>query len=871
MSINQDYAQFLASFASDKFRALWPAQAHVLQCYAAEFTSKPDVAIELPTGAGKTLIALLIAEAWRQEDKKVAILSANKTLARQMMQEAQALTIPAVLMEGKGSAIPAADKRAYQRKRSIAVMNYWVYFNQNPILDPADLLIMDDAHLAEHCLHSLYSVEIDRHMHESLFKTLITELRSRFPEYPVLDDALADDAPATFTGELLSFLDQAEVADRFREIVDASPYLQTDTDLNFRWRRVRHQLREANIYVSQNALWIRPYIYPLIANPQYEQTQQRLYMSATVGDPSDLSRRLGTKSIEKIPVPPEYMEKTAGRRFVIMGTMEEEELSTRVEAILSTALRIHPKSVWLCSSKAEALAYQARISEWLNSHGFVGHPTWLLTPLGEEIDEFKKAPCGHLFVAGRFDGMDFRADECRVVVVTTLPRATNLQEAFIAAHLRDASFMKKRLNQRIVQALGRCNRSDEDFGLYILANQRFATHFSSESNREGLPRNIVAEIDMAQDSAESNLEKLVKEVEEFLRGDFTLYDSMMQSYFNDVPAQPISRATVPDTSFEEVRGWTALFDSQNYQIAANRFEECWTAFRDTPLRELGAFHGWHWAKALYLQSRLGEPAAEEKSLRVLEEAITHGGQSGWFNRMRASLNRARRSPTLIQEAAQLDYAAAVVQTFDDLLERLGTKGDRFERWCSSLTEQLTGDNHSQYQEGLEKLGQLLGYRAVRPRNNAAADCLWRGVFGNAREIITFEAKIEHDASQQVAARDIGQAHNQRFRAEREYSGFTVRATIVTHLMSLTSDAESAAGSIKILEKEAVLYLWNRLKLLLSRYRDGWSLDNIAARLDAAEAIRAYLPKTGWLIKVLDADQRFITAVQLCADWPWCYR
>jgi len=85
MSISRDFDEFLTSFKSNKFQALWPAQTHVLRCYAADFTSKRDVAIELPTGAGKTLIALLVAEAWRQENKKVAILSANKTLARQMM------------------------------------------------------------------------------------------------------------------------------------------------------------------------------------------------------------------------------------------------------------------------------------------------------------------------------------------------------------------------------------------------------------------------------------------------------------------------------------------------------------------------------------------------------------------------------------------------------------------------------------------------------------------------------------------------------------------------------------------------------------------------------------------------------------------
>jgi superfamily II DNA or RNA helicase len=91
MPIIRDYSSssFLASFSSSKFQALWPTQAHVLDTYNGAYTSAPDVAIELPTGAGKTIIALLIAEAWRQEGKGVAVLSANKTLARQMKREAR--------------------------------------------------------------------------------------------------------------------------------------------------------------------------------------------------------------------------------------------------------------------------------------------------------------------------------------------------------------------------------------------------------------------------------------------------------------------------------------------------------------------------------------------------------------------------------------------------------------------------------------------------------------------------------------------------------------------------------------------------------------------------------------------------------------
>src|SRR5439155_15044717 len=136
----------------------------------------------------------------------------------------------------------------------------------------------------------------------------------------------------------------------------------------------------------------------------------------------------------------------------------------------------------------------------------------------------KAAKQGHLFVAGRFDGMDFKADECRLVVVTTLPRAINLQEEFISAYLRDAGFMKRRTNQRIVQALGRCNRADDDFGVYVLADRRFASHFGLESNREGIPSNMVAELDMAQDNAEIDETNLSNKVAAFLRQDFKSYD-----------------------------------------------------------------------------------------------------------------------------------------------------------------------------------------------------------------------------------------------------------------------------------------------------------------------------------------------------------
>lgn len=279
-------------------------------------------------------------------------------------------------------------------------------------------------------------------------------------------------------------------------------------------------LCEANIYMSAKSIWIRPYIYPLINNDQYLNTTQRLYMSATIGEPSDLSRRLGVRQVEKIPVPDELTERTNGRRLIVMNRIEDEDIPLRLQRVILAALQKCPKSVWLCTSNTEAEKYKQIVAEWLNKNGFVGHPTWKLTSLGNEIEQFKTSPKGHLFVGGRFDGMDFEGDECRLVVLTTLPRAINVQEEFLCGYLRDAGFMKRRLNQRIIQALGRCNRGPDDYAIYVLIDRRFATHFGRDSNRQGLPCNIMAQIDMAEDMAEEDIESVEAKVLTFLDGNF---------------------------------------------------------------------------------------------------------------------------------------------------------------------------------------------------------------------------------------------------------------------------------------------------------------------------------------------------------------
>src|SRR5215471_17659944 len=153
------------------------------------------------------------------------------------------------------------------------------------------------------------------------------------------------------------------------------------------------------------------------------------------------------------------------------------------------------------------------------------------------------------------------------------------------------------------------------------------------------------------ETAEKDLCRLIRS---FLKEEFSSYDAELQRYSEALPT-PKPVTPLVETSANEVIGWAALFANQNYDLAADRFEECWTVCESGNLVETGAFWKWNWAKAVFLQSFLGNPTARAKALELADEAIKRGGISSWFNRLRGSVNRARAKAAKAQPLAN-EYA-----------------------------------------------------------------------------------------------------------------------------------------------------------------------------------------------------------------------
>lgn len=98
-----------------KFPDVLPHQAVMMKAYAEKSIEMPDVALQLPTGSGKTLVGLLIAE-WRRRkfNERVVYLCPTKQLVYQVAEQAnEKYGLSVATFVGKQRNFSPVDKADY--------------------------------------------------------------------------------------------------------------------------------------------------------------------------------------------------------------------------------------------------------------------------------------------------------------------------------------------------------------------------------------------------------------------------------------------------------------------------------------------------------------------------------------------------------------------------------------------------------------------------------------------------------------------------------------------------------------------------------------------------------------------------------------
>lgn len=293
-------------------------QADMLRAYVSN-QSEPDLALELPTGSGKTLVGLLIAE-WRRRkfQERCVFLCPTRQLVHQVVAQAhEKYGIEATGFVGSQRGYPESDKSRFLAGDTIAITTYSSLFNTNPFFRDVQTLIFDDAHSAENYVTSFWSLNIKRFESPVVFESVWSALEKHMRYYdrtrydyrddPQLDTVFVNKLPTpallTIKDNLISLLDEQLSVDQ--------------GELYFKWIMIRDHLLACHLYYSAHSILIRPLTPPTKSFDPFLQAKQRIYMSATLGEGGDLERIFGRERIHRIPAPEGWDKQGVGRRFIV--------------------------------------------------------------------------------------------------------------------------------------------------------------------------------------------------------------------------------------------------------------------------------------------------------------------------------------------------------------------------------------------------------------------------------------------------------------------------------------------------------------------------------------------------------------------------
>lgn len=702
------------SFSRRKFPSEMPHQRAIIETYMKQALGESDVALQLPTGSGKTLVGTMIGE-WRRRkfEERVVYLCPTRQLVNQTVAQCRNHYGMEVLgFTGSKKHYAPGDIAEYRQGRKIAVTTYQSVFNVNPFFHDAETIIVDDAHAAENYIGNMWSVEINasEKTHKPLHQALANILK---PHIGRLDFSILN-------GDVKSFADTgwvdkipspvlSQVLDAFVETCDEHT---ADTELNFSWRLIRDNLAACHVYLSYRGLLIRPLIPPTWTLNAFEGARRRIYMSATLGEGGDLERLTGREKIYRLAAPEGHNLETVGRRFFLFPGMSLQDEET--ENLRTSLIKKAGRAIVLTPSQKAADQVIGQIKKSL------GFTVFSAVDIEESKSAFVGSENAVAVMAGRYDGIDFPNDECRLLCVEDLPKAANLQERFISKKMGAELLLNTRIQTRVLQAIGRCTRSLQDYSAVFITGNELQDYLSDKNKRCHLLPEFQAELDFGIEQS------LAVDVSDFLEN----FDIFLENGddWRDVEADivtatkakqrkpfPASEELTATVSME-VKFQKALW-ACDYDGALRHAKGVLEELRSPELRGYRAL--WHYlagAAALQL-SKQGIDSAAAVAKEQFKAAIKAATNLPWTSSL---LPPAELSEVVSIEDQELGRQ---IERIEAKLLALGTTQDRrFSRAEKRILEGL--QNNDGFEQAQLELGQMLGFIAGNTEIDAAPDPWW---------------------------------------------------------------------------------------------------------------------------------------------------
>ncbi|QRY43503.1 DEAD/DEAH box helicase [Mycolicibacterium boenickei] len=719
-------------------KGLWLHQGQLLNAYTEKFETTPDLALELPTGTGKTLPGLILCEWVRRGGARVAYACPTSQLARQVAATAQTEGIPAVVLVGSHHDWPTGEQARYDGQKAIAITTYSTILNSSPKLEQPQLIVFDDAHAGEQFVGEQFGVRISRYREPAAYTTILDALA---PEVSgLLLQRLRDETPDPGAHHQVRLLTPALDPSHLAALDSALNKLERPH--NFQFAMIRSGLASCMVYLSYGAIEIRPMIPPTFESPIFAGAQQRVYLSATLGAGGELERAFGRKTIVRLPLPGQTPPRSGRRLFVFPDLATGEDPLGLIKGIVALGV----KAILLSQDTVE------RARELAGEVAAPGVPVFGKSDVEQNLSAFRDAPSGVLGLANRYDGLDLPDDDCRIVVLKGLPGAQSLQERFLAERADSRAAIAERVRTRVVQGAGRCTRGPSDYAVVVIAGSQITRYFGRPEVLGALDPELQAEVEFgwlnsngkSHDDILDNVRVFLEHEQDWREGG----EPYITEIRHDKQLIPPPGSEAMQTSAPlEVAAWEAAYQG-NWLAASQQIEAA--------AREVGkggnATRGYRavllFLAGLWLQLGAVDEPTRARARKLVRDADAAAERGVWLNEM-------PRFPGESEVELHPADAAAVTE----ISERL-QKGVRADAYLASLDTAI-GDlaqvDSGPYEQALTTLGNALGAKAFKPPKDGRCDSAW--LWGSARWL-TIETKSEQTEEKTLSLKYIRQATTQ---------------------------------------------------------------------------------------------------------------
>jgi hypothetical protein len=804
-------------------------QNEILNDYIARAINKPDVAIKVPTGGGKTLIALCIAE-WRRRHfgERAVYLCPTKQLVNQVCAQAQRQYGIAVqpFIGSKRSFDPKA-KSDYNSANVIAVTTYAALFNTNPFFSDPNVIVLDDAHAAEGYIASHWSVRLEKNGETlaafnaitSLIKDSIPEvdfLRLQAPSGDLENRQWTDKLPTTALFQL-----QTVITSCLDEHLKG-------TKQHYPWTVIRDHLPACHLYYCGHEMLLRPYLAPAGMHKPYAEATQRIYLSATLGLDGDLERVTGRRSILRLKEAQGSERQGLGRRlFFFPGSSLDEQASLN---LATDFIKLAGRAVILTPDSSGATKFAELVQSKL------GIPVFNIEQIEQSKDAFVNSPNAVAVLANRYDGIDFPDDECRLLFVSGRPTSTSLHERFIVTRFGAIKALNDRIVTRIVQAFGRCTRSATDYAAVVVLGGDLVGHLERRESRLVFHPELQAELafglDQSRDSTES---EMLENLRLFLKRDVILDGVEREILSKRDAAQvatPSGASDLKACADLEVDFSEAMWQA-NYLGALEKARAILGHLNEPSLRGYRAL--WHYlaGSAAWLAYKTdllsGDESAAAEQFRNAAKAAPG---IRWLNKLAVM-----GAKPVAMDSLPDSKAMGLIEALEKRIEDLELIHDRkFDAAEAKIRKALLSNEAADFEAGLLQLGDHLGYQAARPSGDSAPDSWWKA---DTQLGFVFEANSNGDAAVPLDAKKARQAKLHPMWIGQHVSmgkDAQIVSILITPKASVNKDAKVFLKGVAYWDL-ADFRMWAEAALRAVRSaRIGFSAGDLAWRAQAADVL-----------------------------------